>query len=283
VKVLSMIAVLLCAFTAQAQTPEEYLSELIRCFDGKQPLLLSFHHDMAAGQSVQARFLAHLQTQYGPAVGYKVALTNPGAQQKFGLDRPVYGVLLKEMLKPSGATLPVGFGNLPLLEGDLIVRVGNESINTAKTHKELLAGLDAVIPFIELPDLIFKAGTTLTGPGLVAVNAGSRLGVTGEAIALAADDATLEALSHIRIEILDGEGKIVGQGFSDLLLGHPIKVVAWLRDTLAVQGVSLKKGDLISLGSMSAWVPIKAPGSFTANYYGLPTVEKATVVVHFAN
>lgn len=282
-KVFGMIVVLLCALKGQAQTPEEYLSELIRCFDGKQQLAMSFHHDMAAGLGVQQRFLVHLQTQYGPVVGYKAALTTPGAQQKFGIDRPVYGVLLKDMLKPSGATLPVRFGTLPLLEGDLIVRVGDESINTAKTHKELLASLDAVIPFIELPDLIFKGGTTLSGPGLVASNAGTRLGVLGEPIALAADDATLEALGHIRVEIHDREGKIVGQGYSDLLLGHPIKVVAWLRDTLAVQGMSLKKGDLISLGSMSAWVMIKEPGSFTANYYGIPTVEKATVVVNFAN
>ncbi len=282
-KVIGMIAVLWFTLLARAQSPEAYLDELIRSFDGKQPLALSFPHDMATGESVQRRFLAHLQSEHGPAVGYKAALTNPGAQQKFGLDRPVYGVLLKEMLKPSGATLPVHFGNLPLLEGDLIVRVGSEAINSAKTPAELLAALDAIIPFIELPDLLFKKGTTLSAPGLVAANAGARLGVMGEPLKLEANEATMEALGHIRIEILDASGKTVGQGFSDLLLGHPIKVVAWLRDTLAVQKIQLKQGDLISLGSMSAWVPIKESGTFTANYYGIPGSEKATVVVHFAN
>ncbi len=63
------------------------------------------------------------------------------------------------MLLPSGSIVPANFGARPLFEGDLIVRVGSDAINDATTRQEVLAALDAVIPFIELPDFALKVKT----------------------------------------------------------------------------------------------------------------------------
>lgn len=75
-------------------------------------------------------------------MGYKAGLTSLAAQEKFGVDRPLLGVLLQQMLLPNGAVLPANFGARPMTEGDLMVRVGsdkiNQAINQAKTIAEVL-------------------------------------------------------------------------------------------------------------------------------------------------
>jgi len=281
IRLIITLLVMLPCITTFAQDSPEFLAALIKNFDQKTTVPLSFKQDMAEALSVQEQFLAHLSRTMGKPVGYKAALTNPGAQTKFGVDTPVYGVLLEKMLVPSGSKLPVHFGTLPLMEGDLIVRVGSEDINEATSPESLLAGLDAIIPFLELPDLVFKKGTSLSGPALVAVNAGARLGVLGNVIPLTADASTMAALGKIRLEMTDSTGTVVGHGYANALMTHPIKVVEALRDHLLSQGSKLKKGDLISLGSITAMVPVRKPDTIKLTYFGIPGVETAEVTVEF--
>ncbi|MFN3534428.1 MAG: CRISPR-associated protein Csx3, partial [Desulfatiglandales bacterium] len=118
---------------------------------------------------VQKAFVSLLGKDHGRQIGYKAGLTNPKAQEAFGVKEPVLGILFEKMLLKSGATVNVAFGARPVTEGDLIIRVGDEKINDAKTPEEALSYLDQVIPFIELPDLMFAPDTKLDGPSIVAI------------------------------------------------------------------------------------------------------------------
>ncbi|MGD1952415.1 MAG: 2-keto-4-pentenoate hydratase [Leptolyngbyaceae cyanobacterium] len=208
----------------------------------------------------------------GAVVGYKVALTNPEAQSQLGISHPLYGFLLENMLLEDGADLPMDFGARPLAEGDLMVRVGSAEINQAETDLELLAGLDAVIPFLELPDLIYEEDAILNAGALVAVNMGARYGVLGDPVELEAEEQGLEQLASIRVVLTNDEGQFLTEGNSTALLGHPINALRWLRDTLHTQGVDLRPGDLLSLGSITASVPLDPTANISgieARYFGL--------------
>jgi len=224
--------------------------------------------NLEAAYRIQDAYVHKLSQTLGPVAGYKVGLTSPETQQRFGVSHPLYGVLLREMLLPSRSVLPAGFGARPFFEGDLIVRVGSDAINMAGTDEELLAALDAVVPFLELPDLLYAPEVALDGPALAAVNVGARLGIVGKPVPLP-DSAAYAWLGAIRLQLVDGEGRVLAEGRSDALLGHPLNVVRWLRDKLQDAGMPLEHGMLLSLGSVTPLMAPDAGQELVARYEGL--------------
>jgi 2-keto-4-pentenoate hydratase len=90
--------------------------------------------------------------------------------------------------------VPFDFGARPVFEADLLVVVKDAAIHQAKTHLEVLKSLSLVIPFIELPDLLVAEGEKLSGPLLVSLNVGARLGVVGKSIPVQATPEFAAAL-----------------------------------------------------------------------------------------
>lgn len=227
-------------------------------------------------QAIQDQLIQGLIPYQGKIIGYKAGLTNAKAQERFNVSQPVLGVFLEQMLLPSGSTVPSNFGAVPMLEGDLIVRVGDEKINQARTPEETLNYLDAVIPFLELPDLVYDKTVQLKGEMLVAINVGARLGIVGTPIPLKKID-----LKNIQITIIDGSGEILAQGNSNVLLGNPLNVIFWIKEQLHTQGKMLKKGDLLSLGSMTPLIPVTDTKTVYAKYQGLGNNESGEISVIF--
>lgn len=219
----------------------------------------------------QRAFVRVIAPSFGGPVGYKAALTSSAAQARFGVKEPVAGVLLGHMFLRNGGTLPAAFGARPLVEPDLVVRVASFAINRARTEMEVLKALDGVYPFLELPDLVYAAGTRPDAGALVAIDAGARHGVLGERIPFAPGDdpdAWYERLRDFRAVLLDPDGRIVGAGHGRALLGHPLAAVVWLRDALRARKVMLSPGDLLSLGTVVPPLPA-APGAWRVRYTGL--------------
>ncbi|MEO1402447.1 MAG: hydratase [Cyanobacteria bacterium J06635_1] len=231
------------------------------------PVMTTGVSSQQAGQ-LQVSFVRRLRADLGPVVGFKAALTTPTAQTQFGVNHPLYGFLLEEMLLESGDKIPLQFGARPVAEGDLMVRVRNDSINTASTDEDLLASLDAVIPFMELPDLFYQDGANVDATALVAINAGTRYGVMGDPIDLEPTPEWMTRLGQIQVRVINDAGQTIASGDSSALMGHPISSVRWLRDTLSAQGVTLQPGDLLSLGSMTPPTPVEA-GRMSVRYFGL--------------
>ena len=125
---------------------------------------------------IQAEFNEAITPVFGKVVGYKAGLTNPSVQKIFGVTAPVRGTLMEKMILKSGTTIEANFGAHPLYEGDLILRVGSDAINGAATPMEALRYIDAAIPFIELPDLVYAKDVKINGPMLAAVNMAARYG-----------------------------------------------------------------------------------------------------------
>jgi 2-keto-4-pentenoate hydratase len=243
----------------------------------------SFPDDVTLEEAVeaQAEFVTRIRDVIGPRVGYKAGLTNASVQQRFGVDQPLFGVMLQKMLLESGAVVDAKFGARPMHEGDLMVRVGSASINDAKTREEALAGLDSVVPFIELPDLLFAQGVKMSAPAIAAINVGARLGVMGTPIPLNPEQDWLDRLRNFELTILDRDGQVLAEGKGSNLLGHPLEVVLWLKDALAEKDIRLEEGDLLSLGTVTKLFPAEAGARITARYTGLDPSGPAEVSVSF--
>ena len=236
----------------------------------------------ADASCTRAKLNKLLAAKHGAVIGYKAGLTNPAVQKRFNYDKPVWGVLYQGMVLDSGAVVDAAFGARPLFEADMLVRVKGADINKARTAAEVLANIDQVIPFIELPDLAVQAPPRLNGPGVAAINVGARLGVKGLPIDVPATSdgraQMLESLKDMTVVATDAkEGTELARGRGADILEHPLNAVVWLADALGKEGLSMKPGDLISLGSFSPLMPPKAGQTAMVRYEGLAGAQPVVV------
>jgi 2-keto-4-pentenoate hydratase len=235
----------------------------------------------ADGVCSRTKFNDLIAMHMGKPVGYKAGLTNPAVQKRFNYDKPVRGTLYANMLLEDGASVDAAFGARALFEADLLVRIKDvDAIKKAKTPMDVLNAIDQVIPFIELPDLVVEAPPKLNGPAINAINVGARLGVMGKVIAVpltrAERFAMHDGLRDMIVTVTDGTGEI-GRGKGSDILEHPLNAVIWLVQDLAKENLSLKEGDLVSLGSFSPLFPPKAGQKAVVNYQGLPGAAPVSV------
>lgn len=222
------------------------------------------------------RFTAFLIQNYGKSIGYKAALTNPALQKLLNYPNPVRGTLFGKMLQ-DGAVIPASFASQPRFEADIVVEVANDGINQATTPLEALRHISRIYPFIELPDMIVENPRKLTGPNLVYLNAGARLGVLGAPIEVKATPELIEALANMTVRLADQDGKELDANKGTAILGQPLNAVLWLVKDLKASGIRLKKGDLLSLGSFSRPHPPKPGTGAKVTYEGLPGTPTVSV------
>ncbi|MBN8510349.1 MAG: fumarylacetoacetate hydrolase [Burkholderiales bacterium] len=263
---------------AAACLSDAEVAALVDSYQAKKPAPDRFEGmSDADGACTRAKFNAQLASKIGgPAVGYKAGLTNPAVQKRFGASAPVWGTVYAPMLLKNGAIVDANFGARPLFEADLMVRVSDPAINQAKTPEQVIAAIDQVIPAIELPDLVVEPSAKLNGAAISAINVGARYFVLGEPIPADRKIELIDALPGMRIVLMGGEGDL-DVGFGRDVLDHPLNAVVWLVQDLQKNGLALKKGDLVSVGSFSKLLPPK-PGKIEAQYQGLPGNPTVTVL-----
>lgn len=230
------------------------------------------------GLCAQDKLVALLAPHWGRPVGYKVGLTAPPAQQMFGVNHPVRGVIFETTVRlRSGAEVPGDFGASPQVEADFLLRVKDAGINAAgRDHLAILRHLDVAIPYVELPDLALSG--RLDAPNLLAMNVAARLGVLGEPIPVEASQAFADRLAGMVVTFTDDTGRQIAQAPGRAALGHPLNVVAWLVEDLAKQGRQLRAGDLLSVAGYSPPIRAEAGRTYSVRYEGLAAAP-ATVSV----
>ena len=276
-------AALLGAFAASAGAACLSDAEVAAMFDAyasKTPAANVEGLSTADGECSRGKLHRLLGMQFGEPVGYKAGLTNPAVQKRFNATAPVWGTLYASMLLPNGSVVDAAFGARPLFEADMLVRVSDAAINSAKTPEDVLRAIDQIIPFIELPDLVVQAPPKLNGAGVTAINVGARLGVLGTPIAVPATRAErYQLLDGLRdmVAIVKGDGVELDRGKGSDVLDHPLNAVVWLAQDLARHGLAMKPGDLISLGSFSKLMPPKPGLKVEVSYEGLPGTPKVNL------
>jgi 2-oxo-hept-3-ene-1,7-dioate hydratase len=233
---------------------------------------------LADAECARAKLVRELPGVLGSVVGYKAGFTNPVLQQRFGVPGPAYGVMFGQMMVQSGARLTAKFGARPQYEADLVAVVKNGALADAKTPLEALQHIAEIVPFIELPDLMLEG--TPKGTALIATNIAFRGGALGPRIKAEATPAFLAALASMTVVMTeDRGGKELGRAKGSALMENPINAAMWIAQALRKDGVTLKPGDLLSLGGYIPPAPTQPGTSITVKYLGLP--GDPSVTVHF--
>ncbi|WP_170329724.1 2-keto-4-pentenoate hydratase [Ruegeria arenilitoris] len=258
-----------CATDAQVdQYVQDYLA------NAPTPAL-SAGGSMQDALCTQTKIVAALEPHMGPVIGYKAGLTSAPAQERFGASEPVQGVLFRDMMLEDGATVLIQWGARPVFEADLILVVGDVNINQATTPAEVMQNIQAIHPFIELPDLTLTEGEPITPVTLTAIAVAPKLGVLGSEIQVSDPAAMTQALADMTVMLSAADGEVLAQAPGAAVLGHPANAALWLMS----KGIEFQPGDLISVGSFGPLVPpAKGKGGASATYVGLPGDPTVSVV-----
>lgn len=252
-------------------------------------LLTGFVHELPLAEAYrwQDEVVERLRPAMGEVVGFKTGGHDPGPKNPNFPPDGIRAQLLSGMFREDGASIRVEDTAAGFLEADFAFRVGDDSINDAETDLELLAGLDAVVPFAEIPDPYYDPGTASVERMIVS-NMISRWAFAGEPVPLEATEEWLARLRSFDFAVLDEEGGVVQRGSMSEWY-DPIAAVRWLRNQLRESGKRLLPGHLLSLGNLgiirqihegSPRGPAYPSRRFRLEYYGLREEGPATVTIH---
>ena len=224
---------------------------------------------MADGYAVQQELTRLLLADGDRIVGYKVGLTSKPMQQMIGVDQPDYGPVLASTVYADGDIVSVGSFIQPKLEAEIAFVLGSPLAGpdvSVLDARRAIAGMTAAVEIVDsrFADWRIKLADTvadLASNGAVAVS--SRL------VPLDGVDPRLIGM------VLTRQGELVETGAGAAALGDPVKVVAWLANTLGEMGVKLEAGHLIMTGALHAAVPMRAGDVFRADFDRLGPVTSA--------
>ncbi len=225
--------------------------------------------DLAAAYSVQRGVRGQLmESQWGRAVGYKIACTTPVMQKVVGVPHPCYGTIFDTTVHSSGATLAqVRYHRLGI-ECEIGVRLGEDLPDRGRAYDQtsVASAVATSLPAMELVDDRYPALPAPDARIFIADDFYGAGAVLGTPAPLAADRLA-EVEAHLLVD-----GQEVGSGTGALVMGHPLRALAWLANTLNQQASELRQGDLVLLGSLVAtyWVP---PGAHTVKAVHHPLGE----------
>jgi 2-keto-4-pentenoate hydratase len=226
----------------------------------------------AEGYAIQSQ-LERRSTR--PLWGWKIAATSAAGQRHIGVDGPLAGRLLEEMVRLDGATLPVGANRMRVAEAEFAFRMGRDLPPRATAYDvdEVLGAVAALHTAIEVPDSRFTDFVTAGAAQLIADNACAHRFVLGPEAPARWRDIDLAAHRVV--------GRVVGrferEGLGANVLGDPRVALAWLANELSRHGVTLAAGQVVTTGTCV--VPLEvAPGDAVVAEFG----ELGRVAMRFA-
>jgi 2-oxo-hept-3-ene-1,7-dioate hydratase len=271
IKVALMVAALGCVGAAPAAKPrcdaDPRVAAAAKAWlaHAQQPPLAI---DLAAAPCFRNALLARLAPSLGPVIGYKVGVYTAAARANYHIDRPLVGILRRGMIFPEGRPIPIDFAFAPMAEADFLLVVRDAGINQARTREEAYRHIRGYRPFIELPDNHYPAPVAADAGRVAALDVGARGGVMGAEVALPPTAAGLAALTAMSVKAVIAAPSGTSETSAKSLesLGDPMEIVLWARDLLSKEGIRLKPGDILSLGTMTPPHPPVAGETFTVRY-----------------
>lgn len=199
-------------------------------------------------------------------MGWKIAGTTEYVQQRLGLDGPIYGRSFEKHRYMSGVHLPTVELLDPLVECEFFVTLANDLPYRENpwSMPEILDAIGTVHVGVEVAEC--RIPQPFDAPTTIILADGSAAGryVFGPAV-----ENWHDGLTGIRVT-LERDGEIVKQGQGADVMGDPLRPVLWLAEEFRSKwGEGLKAGEMISTGSMTGMVPVRAGQSVRAVYDGI--------------
>lgn len=199
--------------------------------------------------------------------GKKIGLTSVAMQNLLGVDQPDYGHLFHSMAVPNEGTVSLSKLFQPKIEGEIAFVLKEDLVGPNVTAEDVLAATDYVLPAIEIVDSRIK-DWKIKLVDTVADNASCGLYVLGTNKVKVSDID----LKEIHMELINNN-EVINEGKGTDVLGDPAICVAWLANKLHEYNVTLKAGEVILSGALSAAVVAEPGDQFTASFSTLGEVK----------
>ncbi|WP_338676013.1 fumarylacetoacetate hydrolase family protein [Streptomyces sp. SCSIO 30461] len=200
-------------------------------------------------------------------VGHKAGATSQAIQEQGGVDEPDSGLLLDDMVLPTGSTLPWAVLMQPRVEAEIAFRLGSDLAGPHVSVEEARGAVAEVLLALEVIDTRYSSWQ-ITIADSIADNASCGRVVTGPPVPLVAGmDLAAEPL------VVSVNGTAVATGEGRAVLGDPLRVLAWLAGRLHCFGDGLRSGQLVLAGAVHASFPLEAQSTVYARSPHLPPVE----------
>lgn len=219
-------------------------------------------------EEYRREFAKNIECNFGCPIGWKLALGNASPTTPvLGYTEPSIGQLFTKMIICSTEALITNeFAVGAAHEVDVIIRVSNEAINGATEPEQIIENIDALFPFYELPAFYVPTIQEIAGPNapffgnalLTPLNAAARLGMIGNAIPVPGKRTTqewIETLTRLTgtETIQTTTGTTVRQFGTANFMNYALTLITLLNKN----GITVKKGDLLSLGNLTGTAPFQ--------------------------
>ncbi|MBX9943183.1 MAG: hypothetical protein K2Y40_03815 [Reyranella sp.] len=227
--------------------------------------------DERLAYKVQDAFLRKQVVKQGPLVGYKIALTSPQILAQTGLKGPAYGPIRRKRVFEHKATVRADRWTRLGVELEIILTL---NADVPKPKASTPYDRDSIAPFV---------GEARAGFELIEDRGAdySRLAVNplimdagwngGSVLARPNKDWRKLDLGDLRGSIAF-DGTVVREGHSGDVLGHCHNALAWIANKLGDHGKTLRKGMIVSTGSMVACQFVPPGSTATGRIEGLGEV-----------
>jgi 2-keto-4-pentenoate hydratase len=207
------------------------------------------------------------ESGWGPVVGYKIGCTTPVMQEYLGIANPCAGAIFENGVHASGATLSfddfLGIG----VECEIAVQLCRDvhAFNEPAMAAGVATAVGFYMPAIEIVDNRYQDWGD--APTLIADDFFAAGCVLGEPVERDAVPDLAAVVGKTVINDLE-----VGRGTGADVMGHPHNALAWLVNSLAARGISLKEGEIVLTGSLVPPVWLKPHDRVLGNISGLGSV-----------
>ncbi len=193
-------------------------------------------------------------------VGHKIGLTSKPMQHMLGVNEPDFGHLFASMYYQSGDVIDYPLIQ-PKVEPELAFVLKEDLEGESVSVQDVIRATQYILPAIEVIDSRI-ADWKIRLADTISDNASSGCFV------LSNFASSIENLNFLTTgAVMKINDKVVQTGAGAAVLGNPALAVAWLANKLNALGTTLKSGDVVLSGAVSAAVAV-IPGDHVSVSFG---------------
>lgn len=200
-------------------------------------------------------------------VGMKMGLTSAAKMKQMGVENPCYGYLADYFAYGDGAQIPFDELVHPKVEAEIAFILKDDLSGPGCHIGDVLAATDFVMPAVEIIDSRYK-DFKFDLKSVIADNSSSSRYVSG-GMAKRVEDVDLKTLGVV----MEINGEVVQLGAGAAVLGHPATAIAMLANMMSERGETLKAGEYILSGAITAATTVNKGDNVTVKFQDLGTLS----------
>jgi 2-keto-4-pentenoate hydratase len=211
-----------------------------------QPIRTNFidERDIDAGYKIQQLVTQKKLADGAKLIGKKIGLTSFAVQEQLGVDEPDYGILTNRMQINDKGILPYSDLMQPKAEAEWAFILKDDLDTDDLDIDGVISAIDHARVAVEIVGSRI-ANWNIKITDTIADNASASHFVLGD-----------EKIKISEVDLIDSQmklfknGDLVSEGNGKACMGHPLKAVLWLAQTMLKRKQPLKAGDIILSGAL---------------------------------